>query len=130
MNFLKQLMNLGVVDDIAVLAETDIRNKEQIVKRKSVYSQQQSQISSQEEKIQDLNGTIETLERQLVQSGIKMKIMQGDVEVSKKTHDAKSSIEKERLETNAQQKHLRKTIDSEIKRVKEEEKKKLENIKV
>ena len=59
-----------------------------------------------------------------------MKIMQGDVEVSKKTHDAKSSIEKERLETNAQQKHLRKTIDSEIKRVKEEEKKKLENIKV
>ena len=127
---LKQLMNLGVVDDIAVLAETDIRNKEQIVKRKSVYSQQQSQISSQEEKIQDLNGTIETLERQLVQSGIKMKIMQGDVEVSKKTHDAKSSIEKERLETNAQQKHLRKTIDSEIKRVKEEEKKKLENIKV
>ena len=29
---LKQLMQLGVVDDIAVLAETDIKNKDKIVK--------------------------------------------------------------------------------------------------
>ena len=106
---LKQLMNLGVVDDIAVLSETDIRNKEQIVKRKSVYSQQKSQIESQEEKIKDLSGTIETLERQLVQAGIKNKIMQGNVEVSKKVQDSKASIYKDELETKAMQKHLRNT---------------------
>ena len=106
---LKQLMNLGVVDDIAVLSETDIRNKEQIVKRKSVYSQQKSQLESQEEKIKDLSGTIETLERQLVQAGIKNKIMQGNVEVSKKVQDSKASIYKDELETKAMQKHLRNT---------------------
>ena len=33
---LKQLLQMGVVDDIAVLAETDIKNKEKIVKRKSL----------------------------------------------------------------------------------------------
>ena len=38
---LKQLMQLGVVDDIAVLAETDIKNKDKIVERKSLYSQLQ-----------------------------------------------------------------------------------------
>ena len=106
---LKQLMGLGVVDDIAVLAETDIRNKEQIVQRKSVYSQQQEQLQSQEEQIKDLTGTIETLERQLVQAGIKNKIMQGSVEVSKKVQDSKASIYKDELETKAMQKHLRNT---------------------
>ena len=41
---LKQLMQLGIVDDIAVLAETDIKNKEHIAKRKSLYAQLQGQI--------------------------------------------------------------------------------------
>ena len=102
---LKQLMGLGVVDDIAVLAETDIRNKEQIVKRKSLYSKLQGQVSQLDEKIKDQAGTIETLERQLVQAGIKNKIMQGNVEVSKKVHDSKSSVYKEQLENRAQLKH-------------------------
>ena len=46
---LKQLMQLGVVDDIAVLAETDIRNKDKIVQRKSLYSQLQSQLENLEQ---------------------------------------------------------------------------------
>jgi hypothetical protein len=112
---LKQLMNLGVVDDIAVLAETDIRNKEQIVKRKSMYAQLQSQIKSMEKDMQDKEGTIETLERQLVQAGIKNKIMQGDVEVNKRTNDAKTNIAKQEFETTSAQKFLRKVMDNETK---------------
>jgi len=112
---LKQLMGLGVVDDIAVLSETDIKNKEQIVKRKSMYAQLKQQVAAKDEDIKNKAGTIETLERQLVQAGIKNKIMQGDVEVSKKTHDTKSTIEKERLETQAMQKHLRKQMQESMK---------------
>ena len=114
---LKQLMGLGVVDDIAVLAETDIKNKEQIVQRKSLYAELQGKVSGQDEKIKDLSGTIETLERQLVQAGIKMKVMQGDVEISKKVHDTKSNIYKEELETKAMQKNLRnkEQVDSKYK---------------
>mgnify|MGYP003650831233 CR=1 FL=1 len=125
---LKQLMGLGVVDDVAVLAETDIRNKEDIVKRKSLYAQLKQQLSAKEEEIKNKTGTIETLERQLVQAGIKNKIMKGDVEVSKKTHDAKSTIEKERLETQSMQKHLRKLMDEEVKKSAESVNKGLEDI--
>ena len=70
-------MGIGVVDDIAVLAETDIKNKESIVKRKSVYAQLKQQVAAKDEEIKNKSGTIETLERQLVQAGIKNKIMKG-----------------------------------------------------
>jgi hypothetical protein len=104
---LKQLMKLGVVDDIAVLAETDIKNKDLIAKRQSLYSQLKGKISDLESGVKDREGTIETLERQLVQAGIKNKIMQGSVEVSKQVQDTKSNILKEELETKAQQRNLR-----------------------
>ena len=89
---LKQLLNLGVVDDVAVLAETDIRNKENIMKRKSIYSQLQGQVANQDEQIKDLTGTIETLERQLVQAGIKGKVMQAEMEITKKKEQEKAAV--------------------------------------
>ena len=104
---LKQLFQFGVIDDIALLAETDIRNKENIVKRKSLYSQLQGQISQLEEQVKNSEGTIETLERQVVQAGIKNKVMQAAVEVNKKRDQAKSTIDKEMFESKAQQMNLR-----------------------
>jgi len=89
---LKQLMNLGVIDDIALLAETDIRNKDKIAQRKSLYSQLQSQVQSMQDVLKDKEGTIETLERQLVQAGIKGKVMQAEMEISKKKEQEKSSV--------------------------------------
>ena len=92
---LKQLMQMGIIDDIALLAETDIKDKEAIAKRKSLYSQLQGQVSGAQNTIKDQKGTIETLERQVVQAGIKMKIMQGQMEVFKKKEEAKGKIERE-----------------------------------
>ena len=103
---LKELMQMGVVDDIAVLAETDIRNKENIAKRKSIYSQMQGQISSMEEQIKDSAGTIETLQRQLVQAGIKGKVMQAEMEINKKKEEVKTGLEKEYIDTEAKQKNV------------------------
>tara|TARA_Y100000593_G_scaffold73690_1_gene135431 strand:- start:1004 stop:3319 length:2316 start_codon:yes stop_codon:yes gene_type:complete len=134
---MKQLMQLGVVDDIAVLSETDVRNKEAIVKRKSVYSQLQGQVSSMEERIKDQEGTIETLQRQLVQAGIKGKVMQAEVEINKRKHDVQSKVTNEGLKTQAQEKLLRDSrnltaahknkqlsdvIDNEIKNLRKKEK--------
>ena len=104
---LKQLMNMGVVDDIAVLAETDIRNKEKIVQRKSLYSQLQSQVQQLSEVLKDREGTIETLERQLVQAGIKHKVMQADVEINKQKEQVKSGMKEELIQTEGEQKLLR-----------------------
>jgi len=104
---LKQLMQLGVVDDIAVLAETDLRNKEGIAKRKSMYAQMQSQMEQMDGQIKDQAGTIETLERQLVQAGIKGKVMQGAMELEKNKQDIRGTRQSAVLETEAQQKLLR-----------------------
>jgi len=107
---LKQLMQLGVVDDIAVLAETDLKNKEKIVQRKSLYSQLQGQLSQLQEAIKDKDGTIETLERQLVQAGIKQKVMQADVEINKQKEQVKSKLSKQLTQTEGEQKLLRGTM--------------------
>ena len=80
----------GLIDDIAMLAETDVRNKKQIIERKSLYSQLQSQISQLEEQVKDERGTVETLSRQLVQAGIKGKINEKDVEERKTLADTKA----------------------------------------
>ena len=110
---LKDLMKLGVVDDIAVLAETDLRNKEGIAKRKSMYAQMQGELSSMEEQIKDQTGTIESLERQLVQAGIKGKVMQGAMELEKNKQDIRGARESALLETEAQQKLLRNVMKNE-----------------
>ena len=112
---LKQLMQLGVVDDIAVLAETDIKNKKNIVKRKSLYAQLQGQVQQLSEAVKDKEGTIETLERQLVQAGIKNKVMGASVEINKKKEEIKSNMNEEYLETEANQKLLRGSMANEAK---------------
>ena len=99
----------GLIDDIAMISETDIRNKERIVERKSLYAKLQGQVSQMEESVKDKDGTIETLERQLVQAGIKMKV-----------GDASNEIRKDVVETEGQQKLLRGMLKSEFEKLKYE----------
>ena len=99
----------GLIDDIAMVAETDIRNKKQLIQRKSMYSQLQVQVQSMEEALKDKDGTIETLQRQLVQAGIKMQV-----------GTASNEIRKDLLETEAQQKVLRGALKSEFEKMKAE----------
>ena len=107
---LKELLQFGVVDDIAVLAETDLKNKEQIAARKSQYAQLQGQMQGMEEQLKKATGTIETLERQLVQAGIKDKVNQAEVEIAKKKSDVENNTKKEYLETQARQKLAQKMV--------------------
>jgi len=86
----------GLIDDIAMIAETDIRNKESIIKRKSVYMQLRNQIEQLQGVLTDREGAIETLERQLVQSGINTKVQ-----------NANMKIQKDLLDTEAAQSMLR-----------------------
>ena len=89
---LKELLKLGVVDDVAVLAETDVRSKDKIAERKSLYAQMQKQISELSEKVKDKDGQLQTLERQLIQAGIKAKVMQVENEVRKSTGDTQQKM--------------------------------------
>ena len=108
----------GLIDDIAMLSETDIRNKEKIVERKSMLSQMQGQLQSVQELVKEKDGTIETLQRQLVQAGIKMKV-----------GDANNEIRKDVLETEAQQKLLRGMLKVEFQKMRDEMKNDMESSK-
>ena len=119
---LKELLQLGVVDDIAVLSETDLRNKEKIAQRKSMLAQLQGQLQKMDESLKDKEGTIETLERQLVQAGIKGKVQDAEMEINKKKLQAEGSITKQTLQREAEEKFAGKVIkDSSTKIAKDRE---------
>ncbi len=101
-----------------MLAETDIRGKKQVAQRKSLYSQLSSQVQQMEEALKDKEGTIETLERQLVQSGIKMKVQQ-----------AEGEIRKDVVDTEAQQKTLRGLMQGEFQNMKKDMARAIEDVK-
>ncbi len=105
----------GLIDDIAMLAETDIRGKKQIAQRKSLYSQLSSQLEQLQEAVKDKEGTIETLERQLVQSGIKDKIRNAE-------HDTKKDV----LQTQAQQRMMRGLMQGEMSNFKKDLKREID----
>ena len=111
---LKELLQLGVVDDLAVLAETDIKRKDLIAKRKSVYSQLQGQLQQLQEAMKDREGTIETLERQLVQAGIKGKVMQAEMEITKQKEEIKGETKDAYRQTEAEQKNLQNIMGNEV----------------
>jgi len=100
----------GLIDDVAMLSETDVRGKEQILERKSLYAQLQQQIQSLESQMKDKMGENETLKRQLVQAGIRHQIGVGSNE-----------IKKDVLETEAQQKYYRKLMQDDLKKKTEKE---------
>ena len=105
----------GLIDDIAMLAETDIRGKKQIAQRKSLYSQLSSQLEQLQEAVKDKEGTIETLERQLVQAGIKDKIRNAE-------HDTKKDV----LQTQAQQRMMRGLMQGEMSNFKKDLKREID----
>ena len=111
---LKELLQFGVIDDIAVLAETDVRNKEQIAQRKSLYAQLQGQLQGLQESLKDKEGTIETLERQLVQAGIKGKVMQAEMEITKKKEEVKGDLKESYRGTEGKQKLLQNVMANEV----------------
>lgn len=95
----EEWFKMGAIDDIAFHQVTDVENKEALMKRNSLYSKQKQQNEQQEKLLKERDGTIETLERQLVQA--KIKGVSGDIEVE---------LQKSKLETQAQLKMLKDSI--------------------
>ena len=81
-----------LIDDVAMLAETDIKNKDQILKRKSLYARMKAQLKQMEEAMKDKDGTIETLERQVIQKKIDVEVLRIGTEFRKDLLDTKSAL--------------------------------------
>ncbi|MFC1535742.1 hypothetical protein ACFL4H_00080 [Candidatus Neomarinimicrobiota bacterium] len=98
----------GLVDDIAVLEQSDIRGKEGIIERNSLVNRLKGKVDELEESLKDKEGDIETLSRQLIQSGIKLH-----------TIKSTSRIDQSAFSAQAQLKYLTKASEVEQKLVKE-----------
>jgi len=82
----------GIIDDIAFLAETDVKNKEEVIKRKSIYSQLSQENEALKAELKKKDGTIETFTRELEHAGIKEKVKNADVEIDKIVTKVKSDM--------------------------------------
>ena len=69
---------------------------------------------SREEALKDREGTIETLERQLVQAGIKGKVMQAEMEITKAKEGAKTELKKQSVESEGKHKLLQNVMQNEV----------------
>jgi len=98
-----------IIDDIAFRNETDIRGKKQIEERMSRMKQLENALRQADDEIKKLKGTQETLERQVVQKGI-------DVKIARMETEERAAL----LETKAQNKLAQKRIGDKTKNAIEE----------
>ena len=105
---------------MAVLAETDLRNKEKVADRIDRVKQLQGQLEGLEDQVKDRDGTIETLERQLVQLGIKDKVRQAEMEIEKGKVDTSAKKDREVYRSQAEQKAYRTELANEARMRKKE----------
>lgn len=113
----KEMFQLGLIDDIAMLAATDIPDKQAILDRHSMMSRLQQYVDALESQVKDRDGTIETLKRQVIQAGMKVEIKDADAELRKVILQhkqelaemrAKMKLNAERLFTRAEAKNKEK----------------------
>ena len=81
-----------LIDDVAMLAETDIKNKDDILKRKSLYAQMKNQIAQLEEALKNAKGDTETLQRQVLSGDLKVSATRVDSELRKDLVDTKGKL--------------------------------------
>lgn len=67
----KDLFTLGAIDNQALLEQTDLKDRDEIIKRMSMISQQRNVIEAQQEEIKQLQGIVMTMRRQAIQLAIK-----------------------------------------------------------
>ena len=114
----KQYLELGVIDDIAFIQETDIKGKEALMERHSMIAQLQGANESKDEQIKSLKGDIETLRRQLLQMGIKDELRGASME-----------IDRSKTETKAMDKVIQERQRDALKQAREEMKMEIEKLK-
>ena len=82
----------GILDDIAFIAETDIRNKEELIERKSLVIQMQKAVEQFKDEVKSLKGDKQTLMRQIMQLEIKLGEAADMMESRKNVQDTKAGL--------------------------------------
>ncbi len=120
LDMMERWREMGIVDDIAVIMESDIPKKKELLQRKSLYKNMESMISSMEAGLKQKDDTINTLSRQLVQAGIKMEVNDAEKDIEKKKYALILEIYKLMEEAKSQGKEVNRELESVLHRLETE----------
>ena len=104
-----ELYQLGLVDQEEVLKKTDVNNREEIIARMGQVQQMTAQVQQLEEAMKDIDGLNQTLRRQLQQEMVKNSALEGS-----------TTISRELIQTQQEQKLTRARMSDELKMFKKE----------
>ena len=115
-----------LIDDIAMLAETDIKDKEAIVKRKSIYAQLKNRVAELEEALKNRQGDIEQLEGQILQGKIDVKASAMGSEMRKSIEQTKAGFQVAEIAVKQEADYQKKKLRDDTKQVQDKVKSKSE----
>lgn len=98
-----QWLQVGVIDDIAFLSVTDIPNKQDIIKRKSLLVQMKQQLEALQEELKQKDAQMQMLQKQLINA-------RSSVEVAREKLNAQAGT----LQLKAMQKYFKKIMNAEL----------------
>ena len=81
--YYKELYQLGVIDQVELLSQTDVADMEGVMARKGELQQAMGQIQSQEEKIKQLEGDLQTAQRESVHDRKRIEVKEFEVKLAK-----------------------------------------------
>ena len=81
--YYKELYQLGVIDQVELLSQTDVADMEGVMARKGQLQQAMQQIQSQEEQIKKLQGDLQTAQRESVHDRKRIEVKEFEVKLAK-----------------------------------------------
>ncbi len=81
--YYKELYQLGVIDQVELLSQTDVADMEGVMARKGELQQAMGQIQSQQEQIKKLQGDLQTAQRESVHDRKRIEVKEFEVKLAK-----------------------------------------------
>lgn len=112
-----ELFQMGLVDDIAVIRQTELPDGEEILERNAMYQQMRQQLAAMEEQIKKLSGDLQTADRKSVNALQRVEVekfksdlagVRGNFDKAEKIYEAvlNSELEKQKAVLDAERRAI------------------------
>tara|TARA_R100000988_G_C3837206_1_gene88916 strand:- start:136 stop:501 length:366 start_codon:yes stop_codon:yes gene_type:complete len=103
-----ELYKTGIIDQVEVLKQTDVANVEDVLNRKGQIQQLMNQVNSQRKKIKDLQGDLQTAQRESIHARQRVEVEKfktqlessaNRADMATKLYDARSKDELKKIKS-------------------------------
>lgn len=93
LEYYTNLYQLGIIDQVELLKKTDVVDSEGVLERASIMSQMQQQVQAQSQRIEELEGDIQTRERELFHTRLQLDVEKASKDIATKKASANAQIQ-------------------------------------